>query len=241
MSEWNDIAVLAPTGDIDISTVPALRRRIESLRRDGVRRIIVNCDGVSFIDSTGVAFLLSVARELFAAHGLLSMVDVSPNVMRFLQIACLADPLHASSSERLPVPVLAPGASPKWSKSFTVAEGIEHLAGYRHRVAELLADLPMGENDRYDCALAVGEALGNAYDHADGARGCTCTLSAYDDRVVCVLRDCGAGYELSDDEAPKVSEARGRGIRLMRMLVDNVEVKRREDRSGTVVRLVKLF
>ncbi len=241
MNEWNDIAVLAPAGDIDISSVPALRQRIDSLRASGVRRIVINCDGVSFIDSTGVAFLLSCARSLFRERGLLSMVDVPAGVMRFLQIACLADPLHATSAERLPIPVLEPGASPQWSKSFTVEEGIEHLAGYRHRVAEMLAPLPMGESDCYDYALAVGEALGNAYDHADGARGCTCTISAYDDRVVCVLRDCGQGYELAANETPEASELRGRGIRLMRMLVDSVEVKRREDCCGTVVRLVKLF
>ena len=37
------------------------------------------------------------------------------------------------------------------------------------------------------------------------------------------------------------SEERGRGIKLMRMLVDNVEVARRTDGAGTRVRMVKLF
>ena len=105
----------------------------------------------------------------------------------------------------------------------------------------MLSTLPMSEGDRFDYALAVGEALSNAYDHADGARGCTMTVAAYDDRVVTILRDCGCGYEIADKDAPEVSELRGRGIRLMRLLVDNVEVSRRGDRPGTQVRLVKLF
>lgn len=241
MSEWNDISVLVPTGDIDISSVPRLRSSIESLKGSGVVRILINCENVAFIDSTGVAFLLTVARSLSREHGLLSLVNLSSNVMRFLQIARLVDALHASPRTRPEVPLLAPDASPRWSKSVTVCEGVDHLPAYRHRMAEMLSGLPMSENDRYDMALAVGEALGNAYDHANGARGCTLAVSAYDDRVVAVLRDCGCGYEISQDEAPAVSETRGRGIRLMRLLVDSVDVSRRDDVPGTVVRLVKLY
>ena len=40
---------------------------------------------------------------------------------------------------------------------------------------------------------------------------------------------------------PVASEERGRGIKLMRMLVDNVEVARRTDGAGTRVQMVKLF
>ena len=65
MNEWNDIAVLTPPGDIDIATVPALRRRLDALIGRGVRRVVINCQAVSFIDSTGLAFLLTRAR---AAH-----------------------------------------------------------------------------------------------------------------------------------------------------------------------------
>ena len=64
MNEWNDIAVLTPPGDIDIATVPALRRRLDALIGRGVRRVVINCQAVSFIDSTGLAFLLTRAREL---------------------------------------------------------------------------------------------------------------------------------------------------------------------------------
>lgn len=241
MNEWGDITVLAPAGDIDISTVPSLRDRVDALVRAGSLRIIVNCENVSFIDSTGIAFLLTRARTLMRKQGLLSLVNVSPNVLRFLQIVCLADVLHASSRGRAAVPVLAPDAAPRWSKSIPVAEGIENLGYYRHRIVELLSIVNMSSDARFDFALAVGEALSNAYDHADGARGCTLTVSAYDDRVVALLRDCGPGYEIADDEVPEASELRGRGIRLMRMLVDSVEVRRREDRSGTAVHLVKLY
>lgn len=235
-----DIAVLAPVSDIDIATVPGLRSEVDSLIAAGTRRILLNCENVTFIDSTGLAFLLSRARRLMQEGGMLSLVNVSAEVSRFLQIARLVSVLHVTARDRPPVPVLSPGTLPVWSRSISVAEGIEHLGLYRHRVVELLETLPLGRDAVYDTALAAGEALGNAYDHA-GAAGCMLNVRAYEDRVVIEVCDCGGGFEIAPDEDVAESEERGRGIKLMRMLVDSAEVKRRTDVQGTMVRLIKLF
>ena len=235
-----DIAVLAPVSDIDIATVPGLRSEVDSLIAAGTRRILLNCENVTFIDSTGLAFLLSRARRLIQEGGMLSLVNVSAEVSRFLQIARLISVLHVTARDRPPVPVLSPGTLPVWSRSISVAEGIEHLGLYRHRVMELLETLPLGRDAVYDTALAAGEALGNAYDHA-GAAGCVLNVRAYEDRVVIEVCDCGGGFEIAPDEDVAESEERGRGIKLMRMLVDSAEVRRRTDVQGTMVRLIKLF
>ncbi len=240
MREWMDIAVLAPVSDIDIATVPGLRSEVDSLIAAGTRRILLNCENVTFIDSTGLAFLLSRARRLMQEGGMLSLVNVSAEVSRFLQIARLISVLHVTARDRPPVPVLSPGTLPVWSRSISVAEGIEHLGLYRHRVVELLETLPLGRDAVYDTALAAGEALGNAYDHA-GAAGCVLNVRAYEDRVVIEVCDCGGGFEIAPDEDVAESEERGRGIKLMRMLVDSAEVRRRTDVQGTMVRLIKLF
>ena len=241
MNEWNDIAVIAPAHDIDIATVPYLREQVDGMIASGMRRILVNCQNVTFIDSTGLAFLLSRARELLRRDGLLSLVNASPSVVRFIQIARLIDVLHVTAAGRPPVPVLAPDAPPLWSKSLAMREGVENLGYYRHRVVDMLSTLPLSRDDCFDTALAVGEALSNAYDHACGAAGAVMTMHAYPDRVVVEVRDCGCGYEIAPDEEPAESEDRGRGIRLMRMLVDSVEVRRRPDARGTLVRLIKLI
>lgn len=241
MNEWNDIAVIAPAGDIDIASVPRLREQVDALIENGVRRILVNCQNVSFIDSTGLAFLLVRARTLFDREGLLSLVNTSPQVVRFLQIARLLDALHVSAAEKPPIPVLAPDAPPLWSKTLAIRPGVENLGMYRHRIAELLGGLPLSRDDCFDTALAAGEALSNAYDHACGSKGSTMTVIAYTDRVVIEVRDCGCGFEIADGEEPPESRERGRGIRLMRMLVDSVDVRRRVDAPGTQVRLIKMI
>lgn len=240
MREWSDIAVLAPAADIDIASVPRLREEMDALIAAGTRRILVNCSNVSFIDSTGLAFLLSRARRLMQAEGMLSLVNASSDVARFIQIARLTGVLHVTLAQRPSVPVLAPGQAPLWSRSIAVREGVENLGYYRHRVVEMLGQLQMTRDAVYDTALAVGEALGNAYDHAGGV-GCTLSVRAYIDRVVIEVADQGAGFEIAPDEEPEESEERGRGIKLMRLLMDGVEVHRRVDTSGTLVRLIKLI
>lgn len=239
MNEWNDIAVIAPAHDIDIVTVPLLREQVDSLLEAGLRRILVNCQGVSFIDSTGLAFLLSCARRLAKLGGLLSLVNASAYVVRFLQIARLIDALHVTAADKPPIPVQSADESPRWSKTLSVSEGIENLPYYRHRVSEMLSDLPLSAEARFDTALAAGEALSNAYDHACGC-SCSLTMRAYRDRVVIEVSDRGCGFEIADDEEVEASEFRGRGIKLMRMLVDSVEVIRRQGGHGTTVRLIKM-
>lgn len=173
-------------------------------------------------------------------EGLLSLVNASDEVVRFLEIARLVDILHVAGPARESIPAIPVGELPRWSKSVEVQRGIENLPYYRHRVAELLESLPLRRDERYDVALALGEALGNAYDHAGGV-GCILTVQAYGDRVVLEVLDRGAGYSIDGASEPVTSEERGRGIKLMRMLVDNVEVARRTDGAGTRVRMVKLF
>ncbi|AEB07343.1 Sulfate transporter/antisigma-factor antagonist STAS [Coriobacterium glomerans PW2] len=240
MDGWNDIAVIAPAGDIDIATVSLLRSEIDNYVKSGIRRILLNCEHVGFIDSTGLAFLLACARSLMHAGGLLTLENASPEIIRFLQRAQPLDVLHVTAAHRLPIPVASQDQSPLWSKAIVVQKGIENLSYYRHRAIDILSDLPMGYDARLDTVSALGEALSNAYDHAD-CDGVTMTIRAYVDRVVVEVLDCGEGYEIGADEEPDVTEERGRGIRLMRMLVDSVEVHRRTDARGTLVRLIKLL
>lgn len=164
-------------------------------------------------------------------EGLLSLVNASGEVVRFLEIARLVDILHVVGPARESIPAIPVGELPRWSKSVEVRQGIENLPYYRHRIAELLESLPLRRDERYDVALASGEALGNAYDHAGGI-GCVLTVQAYGDRVVVEVLDRGAGYSIDETSEPVASEERGRGIKLMRMLVDNVEVARRTDGAG---------
>ncbi len=87
------------------------------------------------------------------------------------------------------------------------------------------------ERDRIeDVVLAAGEAAGNAIEHAYGQASGTFRLIAYerDSRLIVEIRD-GGRWRLEGDPA------RGRGLGIMRALVDRVAIE--STRAGTSVRL----
>ncbi|MFR2950804.1 MAG: hypothetical protein ACLTKG_05465 [Collinsella intestinalis] len=77
----------------------------------------------------------------------------------------------------------------------------------------------------FDVALAAGEALSNAYDHACGGEGGS-AVYAYPDRVIIEVQTAVAAMRSQTGRSPP--RPRTRRDRL-RMLVDSVEVRRRAD------------
>jgi len=92
-----------------------------------------------------------------------------------------------------------------------------------------LATVPIDERCD-DVILAAGEALGNAIEHAyRGGQGIVrLTATVVRDRLVVEVRDKGRWRLEGDAE-------RGRGLGIMRALVDRVAIE--SSREGTCVRL----
>lgn len=71
------------TGDIDVSTVAGLRERLFSLADEG-KPLIVDLNGVSFIDSTGLGALVGAARRVASHGGSLHAVCSRPQTRKLL-------------------------------------------------------------------------------------------------------------------------------------------------------------
>lgn len=237
-----NIALFSVVGDLDVTTVPGVRARIDRLLESGCRRILVNMEGVSHVDSAGMGLILTELRRMRREGGLISLVNVSPQVYRALRRMRMLDYMPVSrSGDRRRVAELDPSVLPSWRTTFRVDEGA--LADARERLGGLLSSLPFSPDGVFDMTLASGEALGNAVDHTCGG-GVLVTVAAYPDRAIVDVADCGAGFSLgADEEVPEVAAdaERGRGIRLMRLLADSVSIEQKSTGEGTVVRLVKLF
>ncbi len=240
MSYKHDIAVVPVAGDLCARTAPVLKRALDALLLNGHKRIVLNMAEVSHVDSMGMTVLITTLKRMRSSGGLLSLVNVSPNVLRALKIARLVDLVPVSAAgEHREVPDLDPSVLPLWCTTLPVNANDLHAA--RARIQELARRLSFSEDEVFDLTLAAGEALGNAADHTCGT-GVLATVSAYPDRMVVEVTDCGDGFaEHNDDNgAPSSNEERGRGIRLMQLLVDSVRIETRASGTGTVVRLVKL-
>lgn len=57
-------ATLLAQGEIDLASSPELRRELHSLLDDGVNRITLDLDAVSFIDSSGLGVLVGVLKRI---------------------------------------------------------------------------------------------------------------------------------------------------------------------------------
>lgn len=250
MTNADDILVIPVEGDLDVSCVARLRPYIDERIAGGCRRVILNMAQASYVDSLGMSLIFSEARRLRELGGLLSLVNVNASVYRSLVICRLVDFVPVTGAgPKPPIPALDPTVRPLWHGTMRVDPS--RLSMARGRVEQLLTQTGLTPDEVFDMTLAGGEALGNAIDHTS-AEGVLLTVSVYADRAVVEVADCGDGFDptrsgdgaedaadLSDETSGDLE--RGRGIKLMRMLADSVEIGRKANGAGTVVRLVKLI
>lgn len=241
MDSRPDIALVPVEHDLDVTTVDALRSALDALIDGGCRRIILNMSEVSYVDSAGMALLLGAVRRMRSFGGLLSMINASGQVMAALRRSRLVDfaPVSASLPGRHRVRPLDPAAQPLWRTSLPIDR--RNFADTRASVAQLLQRASLSDDELFDANLAVGEAMGNAIDHADG-QDASVTVTGYQDRVVMEVSDAGPGFdpEETPEPEPESCSERGRGIKLMNLLADSVTIAPRVAGSGTTVRLVKM-
>lgn len=238
MARTSNIALVPVEGDIDVTSVDALRNTLNALIDSDCMRIVINLAATSFMDSSGLGLVMGAVRRMRSKGGLLSLTNVSPEVMRSLSLARLVDFVPVSEANRSPdVPALDPSALPLWRTILRIDPA--NLASTRHHVVKLLDRMPLSHDESFDLGLAVGEAMGNAVDHAEG-----CSLievACYRDRAVVEVSDCGEGFSAPADASVEADEERGRGITLMRLLSDSVSIGRKPSGTGTLVRIEKLF
>lgn len=235
-----DIALVPVESDLDVTTVDALRRVLDGLIDGGCRRIILNMAGATYVDSAGMALVLAEIRRMRARHGLLSLTNVSDQVLSIFRRVRVVDLVPVAGTQPSGgATAEEPAAQPLWS-SVVPIDG-KHLSATRMSVSKLLDQTPLSPDERFDASLAAGEAMGNAIDHTDGMRA-SVVVTGYADRVVIEVSDCGEGFDprlVAEREQDPCAE-RGRGIKLMRLLADSVDICDRPSGTGTLVRITKI-
>jgi serine phosphatase RsbU (regulator of sigma subunit)/anti-sigma regulatory factor (Ser/Thr protein kinase) len=105
----------------------------------------------------------------------------------------------------------------------------DELAVIRHTLERWLEAANVGERDAYRITLATNEACMNAIEHARGRSAFEVHAEIAGDEVGVTVRDQGCW------RAPRAAGGGGRGLDMMRELMDAVEVRPAED--GTLVRM----
>ncbi|MCW2666783.1 MAG: anti-sigma factor antagonist [Frankiales bacterium] len=74
-------------GEIDLPATLRLQADVDELLEAGVRDFVLDLSDVTFLDSTGLSFLLNVRRRSLAVDGSMAVAAVSPAVFRLLLIS----------------------------------------------------------------------------------------------------------------------------------------------------------
>ena len=124
---------------------------------------------------------------------------------------------------------------------FEVPNRAEMLSYVRARVVEFASAMRFRPEEIEDIRLAVGEAAVNALEHGSSADSCRIAVRSenHGSYLKVIVSDKGCGFKPLRREAESADPLaeRGRGIRCMRAVMDDVKFRR--TRPGTSVEMVK--
>jgi anti-sigma B factor antagonist len=89
VTERDGYAVLSVRGEVDVYTAPKFRERLIELVSDGKHRIIVDLEGVDFLDSTGLGVLVGGLKRLRSHDGDLLLVCTQSRILKVFEITGL--------------------------------------------------------------------------------------------------------------------------------------------------------
>jgi anti-anti-sigma factor len=79
-------AVFAPAGELDHHTAELLSEPLDAALDAGVNRLVIDCSGLEFCDSTGLNVLLSARLRADSAGGTVHLAAMRPTVARVFEI-----------------------------------------------------------------------------------------------------------------------------------------------------------
>ena len=90
VTKQGDHSVIAVKGEVDVYTAPRLREQLIELVNDGNNKIIVDLEGVEFLDSTGLGVLVGgLKRVRNDESGDLTLVCTQTRILKIFEITGL--------------------------------------------------------------------------------------------------------------------------------------------------------
>ncbi len=91
-------AVIAVTGEIDVSTVAQVNAAVEEVLVDAPPRVVLDLGGVTFCDSQGLGTLVALSRKARMVQSVLVIINVGEFLIRVLDITGLRSALLIAES-----------------------------------------------------------------------------------------------------------------------------------------------
>lgn len=88
---WTLVAV---AGQLDIATAPGLRQVLVEAQFSEDHRLLVDLDGLEFIDAMGFGILLEARKRARTHDGQVAVLCTTPRIRRELELTGLVEVLH---------------------------------------------------------------------------------------------------------------------------------------------------
>jgi anti-sigma B factor antagonist len=85
----NGVTVVAPTGRLDVAGAPALKDAISEAVKNGQPRVVLDMEGVSFVDSTGLGSVIAALKQIRGSQGDLRLAAPNQQVRVVLELTTL--------------------------------------------------------------------------------------------------------------------------------------------------------
>ncbi len=99
----NGVTVIAPVGRLDVAGAPALKEAIAQLGENGPPKVVIDMEGVSFVDSTGLGSVIPALKEIRSRQGDLRLANPNQQARVVLELTTLdrVFPYYATVEEAL--------------------------------------------------------------------------------------------------------------------------------------------
>jgi len=83
------VTVLAPSGRLDVAGAPMLKEAIGEAVKNGQPRLVIDMEGVSFVDSTGLGSVIAALKLVRSSKGDLRLAAPNQQVRVVLELTTL--------------------------------------------------------------------------------------------------------------------------------------------------------
>jgi anti-sigma B factor antagonist len=83
------VTVLAPSGRLDVTGAPTLKEAISEVVKNGQPKLVIDMEGVSFVDSTGLGSVIAALKQVRSSKGDLRLAAPNQQVRVVLELTTL--------------------------------------------------------------------------------------------------------------------------------------------------------
>ena len=90
--------IVGVVGELDVYTVPRLRERLAALIAEGDHHLVVDLEGVDFLDSTALGVLVGGLRRVHPHNGSFQLVCTQERILKIFRITGLINVFSIQAS-----------------------------------------------------------------------------------------------------------------------------------------------